>query len=127
MSLHKQAHKLASEGKSNAEIWGALEITSGALQRMMQTDPKLLFSILQGRGEYISGLLSILTEVAEGTLDESSRVNARVVHLLLERAETNNRTLTVAHEVVLTSGTAATPTQEARDPATVTSLLRAAK
>ncbi len=125
MSQHKLAYKLASEGKSNADIWGALEITSGALQRLLQTDPKLLFSILQGRTEYIESLMSLIHSWSSG--EDAAKHQYSATTLLLERAEAANRTLTVAHDMVLMAGTTQAATSAPRDAATVTSLLRHSK
>lgn len=121
--MNETAFKLAAEGKSNAEIWGALNLTSGALQKVIQTNPALLFSIINGRSQFMDPIVGILVDMAHGGEDVSKGQWA-AMSILLERAEAQNRVLTVSYEMILMTGTGAAPATEQRDAATVTQLLR---
>lgn len=120
---YELAKKLASQGASNAEIFGALEITSGALQAIMQTNPKLLFAILQGRAGYIAWHHDEIMKCATGQ-EPLSRTQYQAVLYLLERAEQQSRALTVAHEMILIEGQPMNTSAIPQDSATVTQLLR---
>jgi len=124
MTLEDKAFKLASAGHSNAEIFGALELTSGALQKLLQTKPQLLFRIIQGRTQYIQEFVDVLANVAMGG-DGFSKGQLASIQILMQRAEDNNKSLCVAHEMILLAGTSAPSTEVPRDAGTVTQLLRA--
>jgi hypothetical protein len=117
------AYKLASEGASNAVIFGALNITSGALSALMQTRPHLLFAMINGRKEYIDELTAYIAGWASGE-EPLTKLQYSAVCYLLDKADNQNKILTVAHEIILLSGQAAPDTEEKHDPATVTKLLR---
>ncbi len=124
MTLEDKAFKLASAGSSNAEIFGALELTSGALQKLLQTKPQLLFSIIKGRTKYIEEFVEVLGNVALGG-EPLGKGQMSAIMVLLERAEQNNKSLCIAHEMVLLAGSSAPSTEAPREASTVTQLLRA--
>lgn len=118
--------ELATTGATNAEIFGALEITAGTLIALLQTQPSLIFNIIQARAEYLSHYLKVIEEYANG-LESTSRFQYQAAVYLVERAELQNKQLTIAHELALVTGSPATATHQNVSSTKVTELLRRTK
>ena len=128
VSLQKRASKLASAGKTNAEIFGDLEITSSALSALLTVAPQVIFGILQGRASFIKGLVEKIRALGMGWDEQMGpRPHLPALQFLLERADKNNNALVAVYDLVLLANTSIPTDGSVRDPSTVTSLLRAVK
>lgn len=128
MKLHEKAYKLAAAGRSNAEIFGELEVTTTALSAMLSVEPRIIFSILSGRAEFSKILVETIRQLGLGWDEQmGAKPNLAALQLLLDRMDRNNSALTAAYDLTMLAGTSMSEGKEARDPASVTSLLRAVK
>lgn len=123
MDLETQAYELARSGKSNASIFGIMEISSGALTALLQTRPKIIFEIFRGRSEYIDDYLGQLQAVANDQV-KMDRMTYNAIVYCIERAAHYDQQLFVAHDVALMAGSPVPVNSAKYDAATVTQLLR---
>ena len=128
MMLQKRAARLAKEGKTNAEIFGDLEMTSSALSALLSVAPQVIFGILQGRAIYIASITQKIKDLGMGWDEQMGpRPHLPALQLLLDRADKNNHALVAVYDIVLLANTSIPTDGSVRDASTVTSLLRAVK
>lgn len=121
-ALHEKAYEVASEGKSNAEIFAELEISSGALQKMLMSDPHLVFNIVQGRARFLEPIVQTVADIGQGEANGRAKLSA--LKVLLERADANNKILMLSHELLFLQGLISIEDKQRMDSAMVTELLR---
>lgn len=120
--IHEKAFQVAAEGKSNAEVFGELEISSGALQKMLMSDPHLVFNIVQGRAKFLEPIIQEIVDIGLGAAAQRGQLTA--LKTLLERADSNNKILMLSHELLFLQGLISIEDKQRMDSAMVTELLR---
>lgn len=127
MRLHEQAFNLAKEGKTNIEIFGALELSPAQLLRITISDTPLLYEIIKGRIEFLSPYIKLLSEEASDLVSKEAPVrNFRALQMLIERYDRENKALGIGYDMSLLTASPA-PREQVMRGAELTAALRAAK